>query len=405
MSAGRKSKRHVKGGEVMTFGTNRALFASGWLAAGLWCLLQGSGNAAAAEKGQWVRLAPKTPSQPDATDLNKVLPSGCPSAVRGALAVDHLTGNVFISSCYYGVWKSTDQGQTFARIDKGQIHDGSPFKEFSLQIDPEDSKKMAVFHANANPINYTYAYAFLSQKALIPTATCGLSTDGGSTWQIFAPVNTGDHRNPMDLIFDKLFVIDWKSLTVVAEHGPLYYGSNAGKDWQMINKRASYGFNGLGILDAQVIVVSKSNIERSEDGGKTWTKVSDYIGVGPVQVFKGVAFWATNKSEIITSKDLGKTWTAFASSPKEIAQPNFFAKCGPYFGKDEKHLVVAGKEGFSETTDGGATWKLAAPLPPPAADVMPRGGVAPTAGFDPVNNIIYYLPTDGYLEDIWKFER
>ncbi len=30
---------------------------------------------------------------------------------------------------------------------------------------------------------------------------------------------------------------------------------------------------------------------------------------------------------------------------------------GPFFGQDEKHIVIVGLQGFCETTDGGQTWK------------------------------------------------
>jgi hypothetical protein len=385
----------------MTMRSSGGLKAAGWcLAGGLFLFQAAALSVAAAEKGQWVRLAPKTPKQPDATDLNKVLlPIGCPTAVRGVLAVDRCTGDLFISACYYGNWKSTDHGQTFARIDNGQIHDSSPFREYALQISPDDGKKIAIFNANANPGNYGYAYAYRSHEGLVPPATCGLSTDGGATWQIFAPVNFPPGTVKGDLIFDTVCAVDWKSSAVLADHRRrLYYSPNAGKDWQMLARGDDWGAHGVGVLDAQVLVVSEYKTERSEDGGKTWTKVSDLAGAGPVQCFKGTAYWWSNKGEIITSKDTGKTWTPLASTPKN-------PKRGPYFGKDEKHIVVMTTDGFSETTDGGQTWKLAAPNAPSASDVMPRGANVPTAGFDPVGNIFYYLPTHGYLEDIWRFER
>ena len=65
--------------------------------------------------------------------------------------------------------------------------------------------------------------------------------------------------------------------------------------------------------------------------------------------------WTSN-SGLLASKDKGATW-AVQGSPIKAFQ-------GPYFGKAARHLVVVNDEGFQETTDGGRTWKVAAPLPP-----------------------------------------
>lgn len=384
--------------------------AAGWFMAGsLLLMLSFVTRAGAAEKGQWVRLAPKTPKQPDATDLSKVsLPLGCPTAVRGVLAVDRCSGDLFISACYYGLWKSKDHGQTFERVDNGQIHDGTPFREYALQINPEDGKKIALFNANANPYSYSYSFAFRSQKGLIPTATCGFSTDGGITWQIFAPVNVPEHTDTVDLIFDRVYALDWKSSALLAVHrSRLFYNPNGGKTWQVLPSNGVRHDYGVGIFDPSTLVISKSGIERSEDAGKTWTKVSEYTGIGPLQFFKGTAYWPTTKGEIVTSKDAGKTWTPLPKTPKYVVADDsiYYHACGPYFGKDENHMVVMGPDGFWETTDGGQNWKLAAPPAPTYADAVPRGINVPSAAFDPVGNIFYYLPTHGYLEDIWKFER
>ncbi|HZK82120.1 MAG TPA: hypothetical protein VFC46_13655, partial [Humisphaera sp.] len=58
---------------------------------------------------------------------------------------------------------------------------------------------------------------------------------------------------------------------------------------------------------------------------------------------------------------------------------------GPVFGKDDKQIVVVGKEGFSESTDGGATWKVVAPLP--AGFTVNR--VGPNYAWDTVHDVFY----------------
>jgi photosystem II stability/assembly factor-like uncharacterized protein len=351
-----------------------------------------------AEKGKWVRLAPNTPGQPDAIDLSKTLPSGHPTAVRGELAVDRTTGALFVAACYWGLWKSTDHGETFARIDNGQIPGGGPSNQFALQVCPEDGGKMLLLSGG------------IGNPALPP---CGLTTDGGKTWQTFGEIDRNYSKN----MFLEVVAVDWKSSTVlgngVQDGWGIYHSANAGKTWTHLPRGTHRYLTGAGVFGPTVFVIcdgggSQSRaIERSEDSGKTWEKVSDLGGVGPMQIFKGTAYWLSSKGSLITSKDEGKTWTVLSlSAPANIMR-------GPYFGKDEKQIVVVNEEGFSETTDGGYTWKLAAPNAPghsPFLRDIPctsawREYDTSTVAFDPVGNIFYYLPTDGYLKDIWKFER
>jgi hypothetical protein len=93
------------------------------------------------------------------------------------------------------------------------------------------------------------------------------------------------------------------------------------------------------------LVVNDQGLYRSTDKGTTFARVADG---------KTVGYW-TSDAGLLASKDKGATW-AVQGSPVRAFQ-------GPFFGKDESHIVVVGKEGFQETTDAGKTWKLAAPLP------------------------------------------
>ena len=80
---------------------------------------------------------------------------------------------------------------------------------------------------------------------------------------------------------------------------------------------------------------------------------SNSVGV-PV-VFKRAVYWPTGKG-VIVSRDQGASWSDFGT-PVEATH-------GPLFGSDENRCVVIGKSGFIESTDGGITWKVVAPLPP-----------------------------------------
>ena len=136
-------------------------------------------------------------------------------------------------------------------------------------------------------------------------------------------------------------------------------------------------------MDAKTLLrwtASIGGIERSVDAGTTWTKVSTEMPVGQVMtIFKGVCYWVGQKG-LLVSKDQGATW-AVQGQPVQAAW-------GPYFGNDENHIVVAGKDGIRETTDGGEKWSTVTALPE-AFRKPPGPGWYLNVAFDPTNNAFY----------------
>jgi photosystem II stability/assembly factor-like uncharacterized protein len=92
---------------------------------------------------------------------------------------------------------------------------------------------------------------------------------------------------------------------------------------------------------------------------------------------------------VLVSRDKGATWQV-SGTPVE-------ASYGPFFDT-AKHFVVAGKGGFFETKDGGATWEKAAPLP--AGFGVNR--VGPHYAWDPKADIFY---ASTMTKPAFKFER
>jgi photosystem II stability/assembly factor-like uncharacterized protein len=149
---------------------------------------------------------------------------------------------------------------------------------------------------------------------------------------------------------------------------------DAGQTWTDLGK----GFTRIGLFDEKTLVCGRAKgLVRSDDGGKTWTDVSDVTPAGFVMTVRnGVGYWATDKG-LLTSTDKGKTW-AVTGTP--VACVN-----GPYWGKTADHLVVVGKAGFHESTDGGKMWKQVAPLP----DGFKVGGVGPNYAWDPIHDVFF----------------
>jgi photosystem II stability/assembly factor-like uncharacterized protein len=248
------------------------------------------------------------------------------------VTVDHATGDVWMIVTGFGVWRSKDKGTNFERIDGGAI----------------SGRCETAYAINADPAGGRFAFFMLDGKG-------GMTLDGGKTWSQFKDVG----RN-----WDYA-AVDWsdkEAKNIFAsrhESGGEFYTSNdGGKTWKQTGKDPMYEkTGGLGIFPGPVLVMTKGNgISRSTDGGATWTKVSDLVPTGRVMAQKDGNGWWVSNTGIIVSKDKGQTWEKWGTTVQNAAW-------GPWFGKDEKTVMVAGKNGFVETKDAGQTWAVAAPLP------------------------------------------
>jgi len=308
-----------------------------------------AGVATAQEKGKWVAISDGVTSQ---------VKPGYPGKTAG-VTVDPSTGDVFMVVPDQGLWKSTDRGATFARIDDKAIG-GRCETGYALNFDPAGKRLMCFMIYGSS----------------------GLTTDGGKTWSKskLSHLDTG--------------AVDWEAggQTFLAfRHeagGMLALSTDAGANWKDLQK----GFKeNVGLFDGKTLIASKgTGLLRSTDAGETWTQVSDIRPASMVmRVRDGVGYWTTEKG-LLVSKDKGATW-AIEGKP---VNANF----GPFWGKDPKQMVVVGKGGISETTDGGETWTVVAPLPPGIG----VGLVGPNYAWDPIGNVFY---ASAMGKETFRYER
>jgi len=315
------------------------------------CIAASAALAAAPAKGQWVSISDGV--------LAKLTEQGVKPAWPGAttgVVVDRATGDVSMIVCGQGVWRSSDKGATFARVDSGTVG-GRCETGYTLQADP-NGKRLACF--------------MLDGKS-------GRTLDGGKTWTPVKNVARG---------YDWA-AVDWSqesAATVFArvhEHHDLgVLSRDGGKTW----KELGNGFGPVGLFGGKVLVASKgkwpkwAGIFRSTDGGQSWQPVSDATPIGVLTVLKGTGYWLTDRG-LLKSTDEGKTWQA-------VGEP-LGAAWGPYFGKDEKHFVVVNKQGFQETADGGQTWQRIAPYPPSVKGEFNMRGWFLNFAWDPIGRVCY----------------
>jgi photosystem II stability/assembly factor-like uncharacterized protein len=299
----------------------------------------------------------------------------------GGVSVDRTTGDVYVvvtgkeifKERGQGIWKSTDAGASFTRVD-GEVISGRCETGYGLCQDP-NGKRLFCFMLDGSS---------------------GYTLDGGKSWERLAKVNRGWDFAAVDWSAEKPQVIYGH------EHengGKQHLSTDGGKSWTKIHEvpKDDRRFTcGVGVVDSKTLVrwsQSFGGIERSTDTGATWAKVSDELPTGHVMVvFKGACYWVGAKG-LLVSKDQGATW-AWQGQPQPAAW-------GPFFGKDERHIVVGSKDGIHETTDAGQTWNLVTPLPE-AFKKPPGPGWYLNLAFDPVHNALY---ASWMGKPTYKFQR
>ena len=273
----------------------------------------------------------------------------------GGIAVDRATGDVFLEICNVGLWRSVDHGRNFTRVAGGTISGRCEFG-YAFNCDPA-GRRMACF--------------FLDGK-------CGMSLNGGRSWQAFAPMGRNWDYGAVDWADPQAKAI------FAARHesgGEMYRSSDAGASWNFLGKHPE--FTSVGVFDAATLVAGREDgIARSADAGQSWTKVSEFHPVGRVAVFfEGLTYWLAREG-LITSADKGATWQRLGTAVD--------AGWGPFFGKSARQIMVANTQGFWRTLDGGATWEKIAPMAPFHGGLTPKlPGQFIGVAWDAWANILY----------------
>src|SRR5580765_200780 len=241
-----------------------------------------------------------------------VWPGGCSGVV-----VNRTNAEVTIKVVGFGLWRSSDQGKNWGRID-GDAISGRDETGWATSADQNSPGRIASFSLDG---------------------TAGWTIDGAE-WKRFKTLG----RN-----WD-FGSVDWGSpvpKTIIgAKHetsppGEVYITSDGGVTWKKLTIYINSNrdrISMVGALDATTFVYSKGDgIYRSTDGGVTWTNVSSANPQTRVPVFFRGAHYLGSATGLLVSKDKGGIWQV-QGSPVSAWE-------GPFFGPEEKEMVVIGKEG------------------------------------------------------------
>jgi hypothetical protein len=309
---------------------------------------------------------------------NQVDSYGGISSVR----VNRLTGDVYIMASSYGVWKSSNQGSTYTRLDPTMVGGRCENSGGAFQIDQNNPVRMAVFSLDFSDVS--------------PSLNAGMTADGTNWTKINASPAAGRG-------FD-FGSVDWATpipkVLFAAAHesgGVNEVSTDGGLTW----KPASEGFGsnanasnefGLGVMDATTLIYSAGNgIKRSTNLGANWTLVTSLNSSIRIPVlFNGKHYLGETK--LLVSADKGATWTqqgtALPGGDKMY--------CGPWFGADANTMVVEGVNNIYKTTNGGTSWAAISTTPNNQDFYSLNPNWFGCGTWDPINNYLYATAMNCY---------
>jgi photosystem II stability/assembly factor-like uncharacterized protein len=223
-------------------------------------------------------------------------PGKTPPKEGGAVqfVFDHKDRQTFWTSGMYGygVWKTADGGQTFTRLGTKDHCDG-------IAVDFTD------------PARKTLLVGLHEQEHSLHK-----STDGGLNWvKIGDNVPKGSEFTANPIVLDaKTYLTDSSGWSKPGESWGIYRSEDGGDTWTKVSEEGAAG-NATITSNGHIYrsVLWDQKIIKSADRGKTWTRLQGPARGIVVEVLpqRLVALGSENNSQLYLSKDDGSTWTPF----------------------------------------------------------------------------------------------
>ena len=285
------------------------------------------------------------------------------------VVVDHASGDLCVYVSDLGLFRSTDQGKTWAKLGHGPTK-GRTEQPGCLMFSPDPAHKGVL---------------------LVATVYGG-------------PVMGGLPDNDWGTFDDKSSHVDWCAVDWADENpdfimalkhesgGTLIVSRDVGKTFDEVGKGYGPGW----VFDRTTAVVAeaktkdkpKPGLLRTADGGKTFQPSGDYAAAALPKWRDDALYWLTDAGLIHTT-DAGKTWEKVGDVKD--------GRYGPIFGKDAKQMFVLTAAGVAESTDGGATWSK--PVAPPKGVEVAQ---LTWLDYDPVNDLLYIMKMGS---DLYRMEH
>ncbi len=292
------------------------------------------------------------------------------------IVVDAATGRVSVMLSDLGVFRSDDQGESWARATIAPLK-GRTESPGCWLIDPTGKSGRMV-------------------AALVYGAPIAASDDGGASFR---------HLDGASEHIDWC-AVDWTrpepGFVLALKHekdGLLIASTDGGKSFEEIGTGYISGW----VFDGATAVVAKEiggddggpTLQRTTDGGTTFVACGNFTPVGrasarALPVWRDSALYWLTDAGLITTGDRGATWA--------IVSPVAGALYGPVFGQSAEHLFVLTTQGIIESHDGGKSWA------DPVAIPDGLGGVVGLTwlDYDPRHDVLYLMKMGS---DLYRLRR
>jgi len=283
-------------------------------------------------------------------------PGGCSGVV-----INRTTGAVTIKVIGFGLWRSSDQGTNWQRIDDNSIS-GRDETGWATSVDQNAPTHMASFSLDG---------------------TAGWSIDG-THWRRFTTLGRNWDFGSVD------WASPLPSTIIAAKHetnppGEVYASRDGGVTWDKLSVYVNGNrdrISMVGALDETTFIYSKGEgIYRSTDAGRAWSRVSSANPQTRIPVLFAGGHYLGTTNGLLVSRDLGASWKEQGTAV-DIWQ-------GPFFGRDQKEMMVVGKNGFFVTKNAGGSWKQLAVLKSKAGGFLFTPNWFGCYAWDPVNNLLF----------------
>lgn len=283
-------------------------------------------------------------------------PGGCSGVVA-----NRLNGEVTIKVVGSGLWRSSDVGKTWQRVDQETVS-GRDETGWATSVDQNNPSRVVSFSLDG---------------------AAGWTTDGRN-WKEFTSLGRNWDFGSVDWAASEPKTI------ISARHettppGEIYITLDGGLTWKLqsvhLNEKRER-ISMVGALGANSFIYSKGEgIYRSTDAGAVWTKVSSANPQTRIPILFRDAHYLGTAAGLLVSKDQGATWQAQGTATS--------IWLGPFFGNNENQMVVVGETGIFLTTNAGQTWTAAAGLKSKEGNFVFSPNWFGCYAWDPKNNILY----------------
>ena len=312
--------------------------------------------ATAQAEDAWTDITAALLEQLKAPDVEPAFPGGCSGVV-----VNRTNGDVTVKVVGHGLWRSADQGKTWKRLDQETVS-GRDETGWATIVDQNAPARIATFSLDGS---------------------AGWTPDG-KKWYKFTDLGRNwDYGS-----------VDWSAANpktiIAAKHetnppGEVYATADGGVTWKQLSihlKESRGEISMVGALGETTFVYSTGEgIHRSTDFGKSWNLVSPANPQTRIPVLFNGAHYLGTATGLLVSRDQGATWR------KQGGEVNVWQ--GPFFGSDDKNMLIVGKEHVHLTEDGGEHWKRVAAVKPKEGVFLFTTNWFGCYAWDPVNRILY----------------